>query len=306
MVGELVMEKNNKYSILIIDDEKSDIMVLNTILSSDYIVFIAKSGHEGIEYAVKDKPDLILLDIVMPGMSGFEVLKIIKEMPDMQHIPVIIISGLDNEGDEEKGFFLGAVDYIKKPFKGAIVKARVKTHIQIVQQIRTIERLGLIDALTDIPNRRCFDDRIVLEWRRARREQRSLSFLMMDVDKFKDYNDTYGHPQGDTLLKAVAKIFAKAAMRPADLCARIGGEEFAVILPDTDLNAAVSIAEKIRSEVEELRIPTADGKIITTTTLSIGVTAIVPDSDITMEACIARADANLYTAKEGGRNRVCY
>ncbi|MDR3338109.1 MAG: diguanylate cyclase, partial [Treponema sp.] len=303
------MEDNDKYRILVIDDEKTNLMVLNELLSPDYTVLTAKSGGEGLDLAAQERPDLILLDIVMPGMNGFEALKALKDSPETQSIPVIIITGLDNDLDEEKGLQLGAVDYISKPLKNAIVLARVRTHIQIVQHIRTIERLGLIDPLTNIPNRRCFDDRLAVEWRRAIREKKPIAFMMMDVDKFKTYNDTYGHPQGDTLLRTIAKIFNSAARRPVDLAARLGGEEFGVLLPDTALEGALEVAEEIRSRVEAARIPAASGAdsgtVITAVTISIGVTSQVPAEEAGREAFIAQADANLYIAKETGRNRVC-
>jgi diguanylate cyclase (GGDEF)-like protein len=298
------MERDGNNGILIIDDETSNLMVLNSLLSPDYTIFTAKNGSEGIDRARTAQPDLILLDIVMPGMSGFEVLKTLKASEETGHIPVIIITGLDSEEDEERGFLLGAVDYIGKPFKNAIVKARVKTHMQIVRQIRTIERIGMVDSLTDIPNRRCFDERFALEWKRALREGRPLAFLMIDLDKFKSYNDTYGHPQGDALLRTVGKILAGAAKRPADLAARLGGEEFGLLLPDTRAAAAGEIAERIRAAVEAARIPTADGKTLTQTTVSIGLFALVPTDKMSPESFIAEADKNLYLAKESGRNRV--
>jgi diguanylate cyclase (GGDEF)-like protein len=299
------MGDNSESRILIVDDEKSNLMVLNHILSPEYTILTARSGKEALERAALDKPDLILMDIIMPDINGFEVLTILKQSRETMKIPVIIITGLSNEIDEEKGFFLGAVDYITKPFKNSIVLARVRTHIQIVHQIRTIEQLGLIDGLTNIANRRNFDDRIALEWRRAVREQKSISFLMMDVDKFKNYNDTYGHPQGDVLLKTMARIFASSAMRSTDLAARLGGEEFGILLPDTELSAALVIAEKIRASVEAVRVPTVDGKIITTATISIGVVSMIPDAKITVEEFISLADEQLYAAKNAGRNRIC-
>jgi diguanylate cyclase (GGDEF)-like protein len=299
------MQDNDKFRILVIDDETANLMVLNRVLSPEYTVFTAKSGEEGLSRLAVDRPDLILLDIIMPGMDGFAVLKTLKDAPETQSIPVIIITGLDNDVDEEKGLLLGAVDYISKPFKNHIVIARVRTHIQIVQHIRMIERLGLIDPLTNIANRRCFDDRLATEWRRAAREKQPISFMMMDVDKFKTYNDTYGHPQGDTLLCTIAKIFNSATRRPGDLAARLGGEEFGVLLPGTTIVGALEVAEEIRSWVEAARIPTADGKIITTVTISIGVTVHIPSEDSSIAAFISQADANLYKAKEAGRNRVC-
>jgi diguanylate cyclase (GGDEF)-like protein len=298
-------ENGGKYSILVVDDERSNLMVLSGILSADYSIFTAKTGEEALSRAAEDPPDLILLDIILPGIDGFEVLRRLKESPDTRMIPVIIITGLQSDTDEERGLLLGAVDYIAKPFKNAIVIARVNTHIQIVHQFRIIEQLGLIDPLTNIPNRRCFDDRMGIEWRRAVREGKVLSFLMMDVDKFKDYNDTWGHPQGDALLKAVSRIFTAAARRPGDLAARIGGEEFGVILPDTDMKAALKVAEDIRSRVERCRIPTADGKTETRTTISIGAASLVPTADMLVSDFISAADRRLSAAKDGGRNRIC-
>jgi diguanylate cyclase (GGDEF)-like protein len=298
------MGDTDTYKILVVDDEKSNLMVLNRILSSEYTIFTAKTGEDALSRISEDPPDLILLDIVLPGIDGFEVLRRLKASPETRTIPVIVITGLQSDEDEEKGLLLGAVDYITKPFKNAIVIARVKTHIQIVRQIRMIERLGLIDPLTDIPNRRCFDDRMGIEWRRALRDGKSISFLMMDVDKFKDYNDTWGHPQGDVLLKTICRIFSSAARRPGDLAARLGGEEFGVLLPDTDLDAALKVAEEIRSRVENTRIPTADGKTETRITISIGAASLMPSRDMLIADFIAAADRSLYTAKEAGRNRI--
>ncbi|AEF81051.1 GGDEF domain-containing response regulator [Leadbettera azotonutricia] len=298
------MESSKKYSVLIVDDEKSDLMLLNRVLSPEYTVFTAKSGTEALSRTERDKPDLILLDIIMPDISGFDVLVQLKEAPATRNIPVIIITGLTSEDDEEKGLFLGAVDYIAKPFKNAIVRARVSTHLQILHHIRTIEHLGLIDPLTDIPNRRSFDDRMAMEWRRAIREKLPISFLMMDVDKFKTYNDTYGHPQGDVLLQTLARIFAGAARRPSDLAARLGGEEFGVLLSNTSAENAKAIAERIRAEVEAMRVPTVDGKTITTATISIGATTCFPADGDNSKDFISKADENLYSAKTNGRNRV--
>jgi diguanylate cyclase (GGDEF)-like protein len=299
------MDDAAKNKVLVIDDEKSNLLVLHTILSPVYTVFTAKSGEEGLLRVEDDKPDLILLDIIMPGLDGFEVLRRLKNSPDTRHIPVIIITGLDNEVNEEKGFLLGAVDYITKPFKNSIVMARVKTHIQIVTQMRMIERLGMVDPLTDIPNRRCFDDHIAVEWRRAVRNRHLISFMMIDLDNFKRYNDTYGHPQGDTLLRTVAKVFSAAVRRPGDMAARLGGEEFGVLLPGTGPEGVLEIAEETRARVEAAKIPTADGRTLTTATISIGTASVIPAYGSSWEDFIARADRLLYAAKNSGRNRVC-
>jgi diguanylate cyclase (GGDEF)-like protein len=297
------MENGGEFRILAVDDEKTNLLVLNHILA-EYTIVTAASGTEALERAAEDKPDLILLDIIMPGIDGFEVLKRLKANEETAAIPVIIVTGLSGDDDEERGLLLGAVDYITKPFKNHIVQARVRTHIQIVRQMRTIEQLGLIDPLTGIANRRSFDDRIALEWRRAHRERKPLSFMMMDVDKFKVYNDTYGHPQGDALLKELAKIFTAAAKRAPDLACRLGGEEFGVLLPETDLDSAVKTAEKIRLSVEALRVPAKDDSL-TQATISIGVVSMIPDDGMKAAEFIAKADKRLYAAKAGGRNRVC-
>jgi len=301
------MEKpaDKKSTILAIDDEPSLLSLLEDILVPEWDFIFAVSGKDGLVRAFSDIPDLILLDLVMPGMSGFGVLEALKNAPETQNIPVIIITTDHNEATEEKCFNLGAVDFITKPFRNAIVRARVKNQLQIISQFRTIERLGLIDPLTNIRNRRSFNDRLSMEWKRCLREKAPISFLMVDVDKFKNYNDTYGHPQGDTLLKSLAIIFESLARRPADIIARLGGEEFGILLPNTALKPAMDIAEKIRSSVESMSIMTADGKTETRTTISIGVAVMVPDENINADDLLARADECLYQAKSSGRNRVC-
>jgi diguanylate cyclase (GGDEF)-like protein len=240
----------------------------------------------------------------MPGMDGFKTLTRLKGIREMQNIPIIIITGKSNEDDEERGLLLGAVDYISKPFKKAIVRARVRTHLRIADQMRTIEHLSLMDALTNIPNRRSFDDKAIIEWRRCVREHKPISFLMMDIDHFKNYNDTYGHPQGDMLLSAAAKIFTESARRPSDIAARLGGEEFGLLLPDATLENAMAMAEKIRRQVETLQIPTSDGLAMTSATISIGVASIVPGEHDILKNFMAKADEYLYAAKNSGRNRV--
>lgn len=298
------MNELSDFGILIVDDEKSNLEILSKILQSNHTVYIAKSGETALMRAEKDNPDLILLDIVMPDMDGFEVLSRLKGSDTTRHIPVIFITGLDSVKDEERGFFLGAVDYITKPFHASLVKARVETHLKIVKQMRTIERFGLTDALTELPNRRSFDNQLNIEWGRAARENKPISLLMMDLDNFKIYNDTYGHPQGDVLLRTVAKIFVSTLKRTTDLVFRWGGEEFTVLLPDTDLRGAMTVAEKIRANVEAAIIMRLDNGEPTRVTISIGVESADKFSDISTEDFLLASDKALYTAKESGRNQV--
>jgi diguanylate cyclase (GGDEF)-like protein len=299
-------ESKKEFTILITDDEKMNVNILGSILSPMYNILISRSGARALELAKEHKPDLILLDVLMPEMSGFEVITKLKETDDTNKIPVIFITGLASTEDEEKGFFLGAVDYITKPFNKAIVKARVNTHIKIIDQMRTIERIGLIDPLTKISNRRGFENRLRVEWNHSIREQVPISFLIMDIDKFKNYNDTYGHQQGDTALKSFAEAASETLHRAVDFVARWGGEEFVILLPSTDTAGASEIAERVRKNIEALVIPTEDGAE-TKITVSIGVNSVIPDTDTSIKEYIEKADQALYTAKETGRNRfvVC-
>lgn len=300
------MIHEEKATVLIVDDEKSNLVILAEILKGKYKVVLAKSGPQAVERAIKQPPDLILLDIVMPGMNGYQVLYELKNDDRLKDIPVIFISALRDEADEEKGLVLGAVDYISKPFSPAIVLARVNIQIKIVRQIKLIEGIALLDGLTEIPNRRNYNERITMEWKRAVREQKPISLLFMDIDYFKKFNDNYGHSQGDEALKAVANAISRAINRPADFAARIGGEEFAVLLPNTHKDGALHKAELIRAEVEALGMPHQFSTVSSVLTISIGGTSCLPDQESSLQEFIDEADKMLYTAKNVGRNKVIW
>ena len=293
-----------KPSVLIVDDEPSSLKVLDKILSEDYEIYMAKSGSEALELAVSENPDLILLDVVMSDMSGYDVLKQLKENPEIALTPVIFISGLSTAEDEEKGLILGASDYITKPFLDVLVRARVKTQINNVRQRREIEHLSMTDALTGIPNRRGFDIRFSIEWAHAIREKTPIAMMLIDLDKLKDYNDAFNHTQGDMMLKTVAGILVSAVKRSQDIAARIGGDEFAILLPNTELNPAAEIALNLRKSVESSRIKTINGDL-TTMTISVGVACARPLPEDSAEDFMQIADARLYRAKNTGRNMVC-
>jgi len=297
-------DNTTKNSVLIVDDEKANIIALTHILSSEYTVFAAKNGSDAIEIAKEHLPDVILLDVLMPEMDGYDVLSCLRSTEITQAIPVIFITGLSNAADEEKGLDLGASDYISKPYSSAIVKLRVRNQIRIVNQIREIDNLSITDQLTGLPNRRCFDNQINKEWARSKREKTPLSLLLLDIDKFKTFNDTYGHQQGDVVLQVFAKTLQASLKRTTDFVARWGGEEFIVLLSNTDPDNAVSIAEKIRSSIEQILIPLANGET-TKVTASIGVDSQIVTQDHSLNDLISQADKALYTAKELGRNRVC-
>ncbi|MCL2190939.1 MAG: diguanylate cyclase [Treponema sp.] len=301
------MDTERKNSILVVDDEVGNLQVLAHILGMDYTIYTAKNGKNAIEKAREYLPDLILLDIIMPDVDGYQVLIELKSMEATDKIPVIFITGLSSIEDEAKGLSLNAADYISKPFSPTIVKLRVRNQIQIVNQLRTIERLSLVDQLTGIPNRRSFDERITAEWKRAIREgePRPLSILVMDVDHFKVYNDTYGHQQGDLALQMVANIFSKQLKRSVDFAARWGGEEFIGLLPGTSLDGALEIAEDIRKNVENMEIAHNNGRS-SKITVSIGVSTQKPSQSTWTDSFISMADKALYNAKSAGRNRVAH
>jgi len=296
-------EKKN--TLLIVDDENANLKVLTHILGSEYTIFTATNGVSAIEKAREFMPDLILLDILMPEMDGYATLREIKNSEATRKIPVIFISGLDSEEDEEKGLSLDAADYITKPFSATIVKLRVRNQVQIVNQMRTIERLSMIDQLTNIPNRRSFDERLNMEWKQAIREHTPISLLMVDMDNFKYLNDTYGHQHGDIVLRQVAELLPRSFKRPGDFAARWGGEEFVVLLPNTPLEGAIELAEKIRADFEKMPIKTANGTE-TRVTLSIGVNSLIPGIETSIDAFFTNADKALYLAKDAGKNKVIH
>ncbi|MCL2387132.1 MAG: diguanylate cyclase [Defluviitaleaceae bacterium] len=295
-----------KNSILVVDDEAMNITALSHILKQDYTVYVEKDGQGCIEAARELMPDLILLDIIMPAMNGFEVIATLKKDEATRDIPVIFVTGLNNAQDEEMGFVLGAADYISKPFSASVVKLRVKSQIQIINQMRLIHNISITDALTGIGNRRYFYTQLEQEWQRSMRQQTTISFIMLDIDHFKTYNDTHGHLQGDMVLKETAQIIKGSLARAIDKAARWGGEEFAIILPDTTMEGAKLVAERIRETVEAHAF-VIDPSTTTSITVSIGINCNVPKrgADYTLENFVSDADKALYYAKGTGRNRVC-
>ena len=297
------MDNSNNRSLLIIDDSEMNLAMLSRILNRDYNLHLARNGLEGVEAAVKHLPDVIVLDIVMPKMDGYETIAMLKSLEQTREIPVVFVTGLSKAKDEERGLALGCADYITKPFSAEIVKLRLRNQIRMLDYIRTIEILSKQDQLTGIPNRRNFDDRLTIEWGRAKREKTSISILMIDIDYFKNFNDTYGHLNGDLVLKTVASLITKTLKRTTDIAARWGGEEFIALLPCTDLRGSTIVAEKIREVVERTDFMLQDGRV-TNVSISVGVNTRVPTNDCTMDEFIHCADDALYNAKREGRNKV--
>ena len=299
------MATDKRDTILIIDDSKLNVMALSRILSQQYSVFFEDSGEKGIRAAKLYKPDLILLDIIMPHMTGYKVIKILKADPETCNIPVIFLTGRGDVQDIELGFILGAVDYINKPFSPAVVMLRIRTQLKIVHQMRAIENLSREDALTRLGNRRQFNYILNQVWAVSKRQRLPLSLMIINIDRFKNYNDTYGHLSGDMVIKGIAEIISSCVLRATDHVARWGGEEFAVILPGTDLDGALLVSEKIRSGVENAVFELTGGAA-TNVTVSIGVHSVVVSTDdtYTPKHFISDTDAALYEAKKQGRNRI--
>ena len=295
---------DSQAKVLLVDDSPENIHILGTILQCDCRVFFATDGKRALALAEKESPDLILLDVVMPEMDGYDVCRALKETDSTRNIPVIFVTAKDDEQDEALGLKLGAIDYIVKPYRAAIVRARVRNHLMYKKQRDELERLSTIDALTQLPNRRRFDAGLATEWGRATRSQTPLSLLMVDVDYFKPYNDTYGHPAGDECLRQIGVALRNTLRRPGDLAARIGGEEFVCLLPDTDLVGARITAERVRRSIEALKLQHGPSNVSDWVTVSVGAVATIPSRHLNPEALLKAADAYLYRAKEKGRNRV--
>ena len=298
------MDQMTKNSLLIIDDSQFSSAVLTNILNQEYIVYRAENGRDGIESAKENLPDVIILDIEMPKMDGYETISELKNTEQTRRIPVLFITGHSDVATEEKGLALGAADYISKPFSAEIVKLRVGNQIRMLNYLHTIEHMSMTDQLTNLPNRRSFNDRLSAEWKRAKRMKVPISILLIDIDNFKKYNDTYGHQQGDVVLQSVSKEIARTLKRPSDFAARWGGEEFIVLLPDTNQDGAVTIAEQIRKNVEAVTVDIVECKAVHVT-VSLGANAQIPADDYTSDDFIHHADDALYMAKAAGRNRVC-
>ena len=296
--------QDKRQTVLIVDDTVLNIQVLNEILQADYRVLFATSGREAIAVASESIPDIVLLDIMMSEMDGYEVCRELKKIPVIKEIPVIFITALSQVESETRGFELGAVDYITKPFNLNIVKLRLKNHLELKRQRDILSRLSHTDGLTGIPNRREFDSYLQREWFRALRSRKHLSILMMDVDFFKRYNDCYGHTPGDDCLKKVAASIHASLLRPADLAARYGGEEFACILPDTDGGGAKRLAQNILENIRMLKIRHEDSEVSEFVTVSIGMASMIPDKGTEPVELTRQADNALYNAKASGRNRV--
>ena len=291
--------------LLVVDDQPVNIQALFQIFSPDCQVLMATSGEKALALCKEDPPDLVLLDVVMPGMDGHEVCARLKADDATRNIPVIFVTAHNDPAEETRGLELGAVDFIAKPVNPAVVRARVKTHLTLKSQSDLLRQMVFIDGLTGVSNRRCFDEKLDTEWRRAARGASPFALLLLDVDHFKRYNDRYGHQAGDDCLRRVASAIQAGLARPGDLAARYGGEEFACILPATDFVGALVVANRLERQVRDLCIEHAASDVGSVVTISIGVAVSTPGGESEPARLLALADAQLYRAKHSGRGRAC-
>lgn len=292
--------------ILIVDDIPDNIRVLSRMLVDDgHEISAANNGRQALKLAANCAPDLVLLDVMMPDLDGYQVCAALKADPLLRAIPVIFITALADVEDETRGLALGAVDYITKPFKEAIVRMRVKTQLELKRQRDILERLSQVDGLTGIPNRRAFDERLDQEWRRSIRTGKPLAVAMIDVDLFKQYNDAHGHLVGDDCLRRVARALTDGLKRGGDFVARYGGEEFVCLLCDMDPPGVARVAEQLRASIEALRIPHGDSPISPHVTISVGTASTRPRPETSAATLLEAADQQLFQAKRQGRNQCC-
>lgn len=319
-------------SILIVDDTPVNLVLLEDILKQEGYTDIhcVGSAQEAFDFLGRGGQfgpgvDLILMDVVMPGMDGIEACRQVKSQEHLKDIPVVMITVRDDTEALQQAFAAGAADYIIKPVKEAELLSRVRSVMRLKREIdkrkareaelfkmtgqleminKTLENLINTDNLTEVGNRRHFEQLLENEWQRAMRRSDSVSLLMIDIDEFKLYNDTYGHHKGDQALKQVAQALNEVIKRAGDFVVRYGGEEFAVVLPNTDVEGALAVAEHLKDEITALAIPHEQSRTADVLTVSIGVASGIPQQDVNKRSIVVAAESALYVAKSEGRNRV--
>ncbi|MHC6648469.1 GGDEF domain-containing response regulator [Alteromonas sp. HB246098] len=290
-------------SVLIVDDQASSRLILETLLDEIVECFSVHSGKAAIEYCKHNKPDLILMDVSMPEMDGHETTALLRQKPSCEHIPIIFVTSSSTDEEESRCWDSGCVDFVVKPVNACTLRNRVKSHLQHKLRSDFLETLIYIDKLTGAYNRHYLDDYLPRLFKDAERNATPLSLVIFDVDHFKLFNDMYGHLDGDSCLWKVSKTINDALLRPMDKLVRIGGEEFLVILPNTNVEGAVAVAERLLQTVYDLNILHSSseyGRI----TLSAGVAIKTANDDKTIDYVMLEADKNLYAAKTSGRNRL--
>ena len=300
-----MIESDPRPRLLIVDDQPLNIRLFHEIFHADHEVYFATSGEDALTFCQTRLPDLILLDVVMPGLDGYEVCRRLKQDPRTGEIPVIFVTAQSDATEEEDGLAAGAVDFIAKSASANVMRARVNTLLTLKRQSDQLRRLARVDGLTGLANRRHFDETLASEWRRGARFGRPLSLVLIDLDHFKLFNDHYGHQAGDACLKQVSACLKAAFTRSNDLVARYGGEEFVCVMPETSLEGAEAQAQSLEKQVRALQIPHEKSAVAAgIVTISVGVAAAIPTVTSDCAALILCADRLLYTAKDAGRGQV--
>lgn len=290
-----------KATILVVDDQPANIQLIFHILGDEYQILMATSGQQALQVCRDSMPDLVLLDVMMPEMDGLQTCQAIKADERIASIPVLFVTGLQKQEEQDACWQVGAVDFIQKPVNANTLLHRVKVHVTLKRQTDFLHTLVYLDGLTGIFNRRYLDNTLEKQIALGKRQrQRDISVLMIDIDHFKLFNDQFGHLAGDEALRQVAETIEDTCLRPNDIVARYGGEEFVVILPNTDASGAAFVAAKIVSAISSLAIPhpaTDYGRV----TISAGIATSAYEAASKNEI-IERADQQLYLAKQSGRN----
>ncbi len=295
--------EDKRHSMLVVDDSEDVHRLLQARLRQENIDLIAAlDGKTSLALAEQECPSLILLDLDMPDMDGFEVLRHLKDNAETRDIPVIVLSGLHSPADKVVAFDLGAVDYVTKPFDLMELRVRLRSALRMSDLIEMLGKLAHIDGLTGLWNRAHFDDRWAASISENNRSGRPLSIALFDIDHFKSLNDTYGHPAGDAALQGFAKLI-KREIRASDIACRYGGEEFALIMPGTTPEEAAGVCERIRNELASMNWPAHPERKVT---VSIGVAGAGDSIDVSAENWLEDTDKALYRAKKGGRDRVVF
>ncbi|MEA1920328.1 MAG: diguanylate cyclase [Campylobacterota bacterium] len=288
-------------TILIVDDTIANLDILGELLDG-YDVIDATNGSDALEIVQEEKIDLILLDIMMPHMDGFEVCQRLKKDPYTEDIPIIFITAMSDEDSIEKAYDIGGSDYVTKPFKPKELIARVKRELKLVALQEELKLLASIDPMTKLYNRRYFSKASENMLDLAKREKKELALIMVDIDRFKNINDTYGHDTGDDVIIAFADMLHQM-QRESDIICRFGGEEFVILMPETDSDGASVVAHKIKEKTHNIAIEIQNKSL--SFTVSSGVSSIKVHDEKTIQAALKRADEALYEAKQNGRDRVC-